>query len=85
MMAARACSRVAAALSQLELSGLDMYFDGGKAERELGVPRITARAAVQDAWAWYQREGLLYPRGGMEAEGRRGAGAGKQGRVPQVG
>lgn len=52
-------ARFSAMLSQLELSGLDMYFDGGKAERELGVPRIGARAAVEDAWAWYQHEGLL--------------------------
>lgn len=52
-------SRFSAALSQLELSGLDMYFDGSKAERELGCPRVGARAAVEDAWAWYQHEGLL--------------------------
>lgn len=52
-------ARFSAALSQLELSGLDMCFDGGKAERELGVPRVGARAAVEDAWTWYQHEGLL--------------------------
>lgn len=52
-------SRFSAALAQLELSGLDMYFDGSKAERELGCPRVSAREAVEDAWAWYQHEGLL--------------------------
>ncbi|MCU0521795.1 MAG: NAD-dependent epimerase/dehydratase family protein [Anaerolineae bacterium] len=52
-------SRASSVLSQLELSGLRMYFDGGKAERELGVPRMSARAAVEDAWTWYRREGLL--------------------------
>ncbi len=47
------------AFATRELSGLDMYFDGSKAERELGYPRVGARAAVEDAWAWYQHEGLL--------------------------
>ena len=48
-----------APLSQFELSAYDMYFDGGKAERGLGVPRIGADAAVKDAWDWYRHEGLL--------------------------
>ena len=48
-----------AMLAQFELSARDMFFDGSRAERELGVPRISAREAVKDAWEWYRRQGLL--------------------------
>ncbi|MGC9350108.1 MAG: NAD-dependent epimerase/dehydratase family protein [Anaerolineae bacterium] len=49
----------AQALMQLDLSTRYMYFNGRRAERELGVPRIGARAAVREAWDWYREQGLL--------------------------
>jgi dihydroflavonol-4-reductase len=45
--------------SQLHLSSRDMYFDGRKAERELGFAGGSAQVAVAEAWAWYNRHGLL--------------------------
>ena len=45
--------------SQLYLSARDMYFDGSKAERELGFVGGSAQAAVQEAWNWYRAHGLL--------------------------
>lgn len=45
--------------SQLHLSARDMYFDGGKAERELGFVHGSARASVVEAWEWYREHGLL--------------------------
>jgi hypothetical protein len=45
--------------SQINLSARDMYFDGGKAGRELGFPTLPARMAVEEAWAWYREHGTL--------------------------
>ncbi len=45
--------------SQLHLSARDMYFDGSKAERELGFVGGSAQAAVVEAWEWYHEHGLL--------------------------
>jgi len=45
--------------SQLHLSMRDMYFDGRKAERELGFAGGSAQASVAEAWVWYNRHGLL--------------------------
>jgi dihydroflavonol-4-reductase len=45
-------------LMQLDLSSRYMYFDGRKAERELGVPQCGARAAVEESWDWYRQHGL---------------------------
>lgn len=45
--------------SQLHLSARNMYFDSGKAERELGFTGGSARAAVVEAWDWYCEHGLL--------------------------
>jgi dihydroflavonol-4-reductase len=45
--------------SQLHLSARDMYFDGSKAERELGFAGGSAQASVAEAWAWYSEHGLL--------------------------
>jgi dihydroflavonol-4-reductase len=45
--------------SQLHLSARDMYFDGSKAERELGFSGGSARASVVEAWEWYCEHGLL--------------------------
>ena len=44
---------------QLRLSARDMYFDGRKAERELGFVGGSAQASVAEAWAWYNKHGLL--------------------------
>lgn len=46
-------------LMQLDLSSREMYFDGTKAERELGLPHIGIRAAIEDAWTWYRDQGML--------------------------
>jgi len=48
-----------AAAAQADLSVRDMYFDGGKAVRELGFPVVSARAAIEEAWDWYTRAGML--------------------------
>ncbi len=45
--------------SQLHLSARDMYFDGSKAERELGFVGGAAQASVAEAWGWYCEHGLL--------------------------
>ncbi len=45
--------------NQARLSARPMYFDGSKAERELGLSRVSAREAVEEAWAWYRAMDLL--------------------------
>jgi len=45
--------------SQLHLSMRDMYFDGGKAQRELDFVGGSAREAIVEAWNWYHEHGLL--------------------------
>ncbi len=45
--------------NQARLSALPLYFDGSKAHVELGLPLVSARAAVEEAWAWYRAQGLL--------------------------
>lgn len=47
------------ALTQLDLSWRDMFFDGSRARDELGFPSHSARYAVEEAWAWYKGHGLL--------------------------
>jgi dihydroflavonol-4-reductase len=44
---------------QADLSVRDMYYDGSKAVRELGFPVVSARAAIEEAWDWYSRAGML--------------------------
>ena len=44
---------------QARMSAYCLHFDGSKAERELGFPRVSASAAVEEAWAWYRAQGLL--------------------------
>jgi dihydroflavonol-4-reductase len=44
---------------QLRLSAQPMYFDGRKAWQELKFPQIPARAAIHEAWRWYQDHHLL--------------------------
>ena len=48
-----------AAAVQADLSVRDMYFDGSKAVRGLGFPVVSARAAIEEAWDWYSRAGML--------------------------
>lgn len=45
--------------NQMRLSVQRLYYDASKAERELGLAPVSARRAVEEAWAWYQAEGLL--------------------------
>lgn len=45
--------------SQLHLSMRDMYFDGSKAERELGFTGGSAQASVVEAWKWYREHGFF--------------------------
>ncbi|HEX5690732.1 MAG TPA: NAD-dependent epimerase/dehydratase family protein, partial [Roseiflexaceae bacterium] len=44
---------------QIWLSGIDFYFDSGKAVRELGYPLLPFRAAIEKAYRWYQAHGYL--------------------------
>ncbi len=45
--------------NQLRLSAQPLYFDDRKARQELNFPQISARAAVLEAWHWYQDHNLL--------------------------
>lgn len=45
--------------NQMRLSVQRLFYDASKAERELGLAPVSARRAVEEAWAWYQAEGLL--------------------------
>ena len=44
---------------QMRLSARDMYFDGSKAQRDLGFASDSVRAALTEAWNWYRERGLL--------------------------
>jgi dihydroflavonol-4-reductase len=44
---------------QARLSAHFIYFDGSKAERELGFPYVSAREAVEEAWTWYRKHDML--------------------------
>jgi dihydroflavonol-4-reductase len=44
---------------QLRLSGVDFYFDSGKAVRELGYPIMPFQRAVEKAYRWYREHGYL--------------------------
>lgn len=43
--------------AQMVMSTRAMRFDGSKAHRELGFPRVLAREAVEEAWDWYGAHG----------------------------
>ncbi len=43
----------------MRLSVRRLYFDGSRAERELGLTPISVRQAVEEAWTWYRAQGLL--------------------------
>jgi dihydroflavonol-4-reductase len=44
---------------QIWLSGIDFYFDSGKAVRELGYPLMLFRGAIEKAYQWYQAHGYI--------------------------
>ncbi|MEA3397860.1 MAG: SDR family oxidoreductase [Chloroflexota bacterium] len=45
--------------NQVRLSTHFMYFDGSKAERELGFPQVPASVAIKEAWDWYRAQGIM--------------------------
>ncbi|MFP4343759.1 MAG: NAD-dependent epimerase/dehydratase family protein [Anaerolineales bacterium] len=45
--------------NQVRLSARLLYYDGSKAQEELGFSGGTLEEAVEEAWRWYQEEGLL--------------------------
>ncbi|MCX7671345.1 MAG: NAD-dependent dehydratase, partial [Anaerolineae bacterium] len=44
---------------QMRLSAYHIFFDSGKAVRELGYPLLPFRGAVERAYAWYKQHGYL--------------------------
>ena len=44
---------------QWAMSAHLLYFDGSKAERELGFASASVRDAIESAWQWYRARGLL--------------------------
>ncbi len=67
-LAAGAASTAAAALTRrppaipleaVRTSRHHMFFDPGKAVRELGLPLTPVRAALEDALAWFAERGLV--------------------------
>ena len=49
----------AIALEAVRMSRRRMFFDAAKAVRELGLPQTPARAAFEDAVAWFEEKGLI--------------------------
>jgi dihydroflavonol-4-reductase len=49
----------AVALEAVRMARRRMFFDAGKAVRELGLPQTPVRAAFQDAIAWFEEKGLV--------------------------
>ncbi|MCZ7542613.1 MAG: NAD-dependent epimerase/dehydratase family protein [Anaerolineae bacterium] len=45
--------------NQLRLSARFLYFDAGKARRELGLVGRPLEETVRDTWAWYRQEGIV--------------------------
>ncbi len=45
--------------NQTRLGGAHVYFDGGKAQRELCAPRIDIATSLQDTFAWYEAKGYI--------------------------
>jgi dihydroflavonol-4-reductase len=46
-------------VEQVRLSGVNFFFDSGKAVRELGYRLLPFRGAVEKAFAWYRAHGFL--------------------------
>ena len=44
---------------QARLGGAHVYFNSGKAQRELGAPAIDIETSVADTYAWYLRNGYI--------------------------
>ncbi|HEX7487716.1 MAG TPA: hopanoid-associated sugar epimerase [Anaeromyxobacteraceae bacterium] len=49
----------AIALEAVRMARRRMFFDPGKAVRELGLPQTPVRTAFQDAVAWFEENGLI--------------------------
>ena len=49
----------AIALEAVRMSRRRMFFDAAKAVRELGLPQTSARAALEDAVAWFEEKRLI--------------------------
>ena len=45
--------------NQIRLGGDYVYFDGAKAQRELGAPRIDIETSLRDTYAWYDERGYI--------------------------
>lgn len=45
--------------NQTRLGSSHVYFDAGKAERELGAPQIDIETSLRDTFAWYQQHGYI--------------------------
>ena len=44
---------------QTRLGNAHIYFDGGKARRELGAPQIDIASGLRDTYLWYERNGYI--------------------------
>ena len=44
---------------QARLGSAHVYFDAGKAERELGAPQIDIETSLRDTFDWYQQRGYI--------------------------
>lgn len=49
----------AVALEAVKMARRRMFFDAGKAVRELGLPQTPVRAAFEDAIAWFEQHGRI--------------------------
>lgn len=58
---------------ELNMARHRMYYDSGRAERELGYTHRPAEAAFRDALAWYAAHGYWQPRQGEWGQPRVGA------------
>ena len=45
--------------NQTRLGKEHVYFDAGKANRELGAPEISIEDSLRDTYAWYERHGYI--------------------------
>jgi dihydroflavonol-4-reductase len=46
-------------LAQIDISARFLYYDASKAVSDLGWAPLDAQTAVEEAWCWYRRQGLL--------------------------
>ena len=45
--------------NQTRLGGAQVYFDGGKAKRELFRPQVDIETSLRDTFAWYEQNGYI--------------------------